>query len=228
MMRQDRAAYNLSDPILTSRLPTIDGSTAEVLALVDPVRRPAGETFEYTDTNYVLLGLVIEHIRQRPLVDVLRDGVLRVEGIERLVYQPDEAPTEPMAMPLGEARDALEKGGDYLPSLSDASSAGPAGSLASDTISLARWWRAFCRGEIVSEASLTEMSAFVDGADGYGLGLFNPADPWGVGVGHTGGNFGYSSWAGCLPNDRSIVVILANFSIDDLGGIAYPLVMAAR
>ena len=56
---------------------------AEVLALVPVARRPVG-SFEYADTNYNLLGLVIEHVRQRPLVDVLRDGVLRVEGTERL------------------------------------------------------------------------------------------------------------------------------------------------
>lgn len=40
-----------------------------------------------------------------------RDGVLRVEGTERLIYQPDEAPSDPMAMPGGESRDALEQGG---------------------------------------------------------------------------------------------------------------------
>ena len=146
----------------------------EVLALVPAARRPVG-AFEYADTNYNLLGLVIEHVRQRPLVDVLRDGVLRVEGTERLIYQPDEAPTDPMAMPRGESRDALEQGGGYLPSISDTID-GAAGAMASDSISLARWWRAFCAGEIVSEASLTEMSTFYDNVESelpvdYGLGL---------------------------------------------------------
>jgi D-alanyl-D-alanine carboxypeptidase len=202
---------------------------ADVLALVGPARRPAGSLFEYADTNYNLLGLVIEHVRQRPLVEVLRDGVLRVEGTERLIYQPHEAPSDPMAMPLGESHDALQKGGGYLPSLSDASSAGPAGSIASDSISLARWWRAFCAGEIVSEASLIEMSTFVGGPDGYGFGLFNVADPWGFGVGHTGGNFGYSSWAGCMPGGHGVVVVvLTNFSVDDLGGLPRPLVLTAQ
>lgn len=203
-------------------------TTEEVLALLGPSRGPVGATFEYADTNYNLLGLVIEHVRKRPLVVVLRDGVLRIEGTERLVYQPEEAPSDPMAMPLGESRDALRKGGGFLPSLSDATSAGPAGALASDSISLARWFRAFCAGEIVSEASLIKMSRFVGGTDGYGLGLFNPADPWGFGVGHTGGNFGYSSWAGCLLGDGLVIVVLANRSIDDLGGVARPLVNAMR
>lgn len=117
---------------------------------------------EYADTTYNLLGLVIEHVRQRPLAEVLRDGVLRVEGTQRLIYRPDEAPTDPMAMPRGESRDALEDGGGYLPSISDASADGAAGAMASDPLSLARWWRAFGDGEVVSEASLTEMSTFYE------------------------------------------------------------------
>jgi CubicO group peptidase (beta-lactamase class C family) len=201
-------------------------TTDEVLALIGPERAPVGESFEYADTNYNLLGLVIEHVTGRPLVDVLRHGVLRVDGTERLVYQPDEAPTAAMAMPDGESRAALHEGGGYLPSLSDASSAGPAGAIASDSISLARWWRAFCAGELVSEASLTEMWTYVDGPTGYGLGLFNPADPYGVAVGHVGSNFGYVSWAGCLPEVGAVVVVLSNREFDDIGGMAEPLVEA--
>jgi CubicO group peptidase (beta-lactamase class C family) len=203
-----------------------DWEPAEVLALVDPDRTPAGESFQYADTNYNLLGLAIEHVTERPLVDVLRDGVLRVDGTERLIYQPDEAPTDPMAMPGGESPAALKKGGGYLPSLSDASSAGPAGAIASDSISLARWWRAFCAGDIVSQASLTEMSTFVDGPSGYGLGLFNPTDTYAASVGHVGGNFGYVSWAGCLLDEGAVVVVLTNQVFEDIGGMARPLVEA--
>ena len=201
-------------------------STAEVLALVTPDRDPAGGEFLYTDTNYTMLGLVIEHVTGQPLVDVLRAGVLNVEGTERLVYQPAEAPTDPMAMPLSEPRAALEQGGAYLPSISDASSAGPAGAIASDAISLARWWRAFCAGEIVSQASLTEMATFVGGPDGYGLGLFDIAG--GGSVGHAGANFGYVSWAGCLPEDGAVIVVLSTYLFDNIGGMAEPLVKAVR
>lgn len=197
---------------------------AEVLALVPPTRRPVG-VHDYTDTNYNLLGLVIEHVRQRPLVDVLRDGVLRVAGTERLIWQPEEAPTDPMAMPRGESRDALEQGGGYLPSISDTVD-GAAGGMASDSVSLARWWRAFCAGEIVSEASLTEMSTFTE----YGLGLFNPAAGYADAVGHLGANFGYSSWSACLTEDQAIVVVLSNSGDDavNIFDLGRPLVMAAR
>lgn len=68
-------------------------TTAEVLEVAGDVRSPVGETFQYADTNYVLLGLIIENVRGRSVAQVLRHGALAVDGIERLVYQPDEKPT---------------------------------------------------------------------------------------------------------------------------------------
>ncbi len=200
-------------------------TTDEVLALVGPARRPAGAAHEYADTNYNLLGLVIEHVRRRPLVDVLRDGVLRVDGAERLIYQPDEAPTNPIAMPRGESRDALEQGGGFLPSISDASADGPAGGMASDSISLARWWRAFCAGEIVSQASLDEMSTI--STDDYGLGLIGFASiGYPHAVGHLGRSFGYISSAGCLTADHVVFAVLTNRETAS-ADVASPLVEAA-
>jgi D-alanyl-D-alanine carboxypeptidase len=209
-----------------TRIWTID----EVFALVGPDRAPLG-TEEYADTNYNLLGLVIEHVRQRPLVGVLRDGVLRVPGTERLIYQPDEAPTDPMAMPRGESRDALAEGGGYLPSISDASSGGAAAAIASDSISLARWWRAFCAGDIVSQSSLTEMATFPGGPGSYGLGLSDIGSDHGVagvGVGHLGSNFGYISSAGCLSEEDPVIfAVLTNGRSGHGPGLATSLVRAA-
>jgi D-alanyl-D-alanine carboxypeptidase len=200
--------------------------TADLLELVPARRAPAGDVFEYGDTNYLLLGLAIEEVRGRPVADVLRDGVLSIEGVERLIYQPDEVPTEPMAMPYGRSTAILEEGGGYLPSLAGSTSDGPGAAMASDAPSLARWWRAFCAGEIVSQDSLTEMATF-DDPDGYGLGLFSVADPYYLhAVGHTGSHIGYKSWAGCLPDAGSVVVVLTNHDVDDIGGMARPLVEA--
>jgi D-alanyl-D-alanine carboxypeptidase len=202
-------------------------TTEEILALVRPDRGPTG-AFDYADTNYNVLGLVLEHIHQRSLFEVLRDGVLRVPETDRLIWQPDEVPTDPMAMPRGESRDALELGGGYLPSLSDTVD-GAAGAMVSDSISLARWWRAFCAGEIVSQASLTEMSTFYDngGEYDYGLGLFNPV--WRAGaraVGHLGANFGYKSSAGCLTEEHVVFVVLTNQVAIGSHDLAPPLVRA--
>jgi D-alanyl-D-alanine carboxypeptidase len=201
---------------------------AEVLELVPTERAPAGEAFEYANANYQLLGLVIEQIRGRPVADVLRDGVLDIDGVERLIYQPDEAPTEPMAMPGGQSTAALKKGGGYLPFLAAISADGAAAAMASDAPSLARWWRAFCAGEIVSQASLNEMTTL--STDGYGLGLYDVAESYEQAVGHGGGGIPatpYVSWAGCLPEGHAVVVVLSNRLFDDISGMALPLVEAA-
>jgi D-alanyl-D-alanine carboxypeptidase len=125
-------------------------------------------------------------------------------------------------MPGGQSTAALKKGGGYLPSLAAASFSGAAAGMASDAPSLARWWQAFCAGEIVSGASLTEMTA----QDGYGLGLYNPGDHYANVVGHTGQAPGYVSWAGCLPEEHAVVVVLSNRVVEDIGGMAEPLVDA--
>jgi len=208
---------------------------AEVLALLPPGRTPAGTMFEYTETNYLVLQLAIEHVRGRPLVDVLRDGALAVDGIDRLVYQPEERPTEPIAMPFGASVDELSPRGGYLPSLAHATGVHASGAIASDSPSLARWWLALCSGEIVSQASLTQMSTFTDapGIGGYGLGLYDPAVGYGPAFGHTGELPGYMSWAACLPDDQAIIVVLTDHYVDDgqwaySHGLARPLVDALR
>ena len=148
---------------------------AEVLALVGPARRPAGSRVR-------IHGHQLQPARARDRArsqatarrrPARRRPPRRRDGAAHLPAR--RGPDRPHGHAPRRVADALEQGGGYLPSLSDASSAGPAGAIASDSISLARWWRAFCAGEVVSQASLTEMSTFVGGPDGYGLGLFNPS-----------------------------------------------------
>ena len=70
---------------------------AELLAAIPANRKPVGLGSEYANTNYLLLGMAIEEVTGRPVAKVLRDGVLGIDGVERLIYQPDEVPTEPIA-----------------------------------------------------------------------------------------------------------------------------------
>lgn len=177
---------------------------AELLAAIPADRTTPGGESEYANTNYLLLGLVIEEVTGRTVVEVLRDGVLAIDGVERLIYQPDEVPTEPIAIENGQSTAWLESVGGFLPSFS-LTSDGAAAAMASDSISLGRWWRALCAGEIVSQASLTEM---LPKDDWYGLGL-GEFDPPGT-VGHFGEDLGGVSLAGCVPESGVVFAVLAN------------------
>ena len=195
-------------------------TTAEMLELIPHHRGPTG-VFAYSNTGTLLLEPVIEHVSGRRVVDVMRDGgVLDVEGTDRLIYQPDERPTEPMALPDSGSIAEHRKNGGYLPSRAVVTAGPTTGSQAADAPSFARWWRAFCAGEIVSQASLTEMSIF---DDGYGFGLYSL---YGGVVGNTGGSGPYTAWAGCLPDDGTVIVVLHNREVDDMGAMAVPLVSA--
>jgi len=211
------------------------GSTAESATSLGFIGKVRPLDPPHTETNYLLLSMVIEHLRGRPLAAVLRDGALAIDGLARLVHQPDEAPTEPMAMPAGSSHAVLEGRGGYLPSLANSTAYAGSGAIASDSPSLARWWRALCAGELVSRASLTEMSTFKEAEHlgSYGLGLSDPASGYARSFGHTGQLPGYMSWAACLPDDEAVIVVLTNHEVDDghlafSHGLARPLVDALR
>lgn len=113
-----------------------------------------------------------------------------------------------MAMPDGKPTWALKNGGGYLPSMAEATAGGAAAAMASDAPSLARWWRDFCAGEIVSETSLTEMTTF---QEGYGLGLSDDTATFDTPVvGHGGLHVGYAARAMCFVDEGFVIVVLAN------------------
>jgi D-alanyl-D-alanine carboxypeptidase len=227
--------YELGDLATIEDDPQRVWTTPELLELVPAERTPPGDNMFYSETNYLLLKLVIEHLRGRPLAAVLRRGALAVKGLERLVLQPDERPSEPMALPAGQPHSVAENSGEFVPSLANATAYTASGGIASDSPTLARWWRALCTGDIISRGSLTEMSAFEPAPyiDSYGLGAYNPAHGYAEGFGHTGQLPGYMTWAGCLPEEEAVIVVLSNHEVADghlawSHGLARPLVEALR
>ena len=207
----------LSDPL---RVWTLE----EKLATVAPERGPVGQEWEYIGTNYLLLGLIVEHVTGRPVAEVLRSGVLDGDGYERLIYQPDERPTDPMAMPLGASADTFDQGGGYLPSIANVTMFTSEGAMASDSPSLARWFRALCAGDrSCRPASLDEMTDF-DKRPEYGLGIMDRQEEYGWdsgALGHTGlAREGYRTAALCFQNPGMVVVVLANaeHDVDTIAG----------
>ena len=170
---------------------------------------------------------IVEQVTGRRLAEVLLDGVLDGDGYERLIYQPDERPTEPMAMPFGALADTFDDVGGYLPMLAAATAVADS-AMASDSLSLARWWRELCAGQVVSAASLDEMTDF-DERPEYGLGIIDRRGEYGRdsgALGHMGALFGFTTVALCFPNQGIVVVVMANAE-HDVDTLAGNLVQAA-
>ncbi len=202
----------------------------EVLATVGPERTPVGQNWEFVGTNYVLLGVIIEQVTGRSVAEVLRRGVLDGDGYERLIYQPDERPTEPMAMPSGVAADTFDEVGGSLPSLARVTAENAEANMASDSPSLARWWRALCAGEVVSAASLNEMTDFLKRPE-FGLGIWDRRSEYGYESGALGlvglADEGYRTAALCFHDPGIVVVVLANAEKHDADTVANDLWQAA-
>ncbi len=202
----------------------------EELATVGSKRGPVGQRWEFIGTNYILLGVIVEQVTGRPIAKVLRSGVLAGHGYERLIYQPDERPTEPMAMPSGAPATTFKENGGSLPSIARVTAEAAEANMASDAPSLARWFRALCAGEVVSAASLDEMTDF-DKRPEFGLGIWDRRSQYGWGSGALGltgvVEEGYRTAALCFQDPGIVVVVLANAEDHDVDATAGRLVDAA-
>ena len=205
-------------------------TTGEVLGSVGTERGPVGQNWEYVGTNYLLLGLIIEQVTGRPIAEVLRSGVLEGDGYERLIYQPDERPTNPMAMPSGGPANRFDDYGGYLPSLAAVTVGATEDAMASDAPSLARWFKALCAGQVVTPASLEEMTDF-DERPEYGLGVMDRRFEYGGdsgAFGHVGSAFlGYTTVGLCFQDPGIVVVVLTNAHEHDVDTVAGDLWRAA-
>ncbi len=69
--------------IVDDNLRLIDGAPDAAWAKVQelPVRFPAGSRFDYTQTNYVALGRIIEKVTGKPFSDFVRDRQLDIVGM---------------------------------------------------------------------------------------------------------------------------------------------------
>jgi D-alanyl-D-alanine carboxypeptidase len=183
-------------------------SPDEILAWVeDADTDEPGEHFAYSNTNYILLGQLIEHVTGTDLDAALQQRISEPLGLEATRFAPVEtANPDGLAAPWsptvfhGDADAAYD---------SIASAAWAAGSLTSTTGELATFFDALFSGKLVSTAALAEM--IEGGPHGYGLGLGILDHPSGTRFyGHDGGIPGYTSFAAFDPNTGNTVVVLTN------------------
>jgi D-alanyl-D-alanine carboxypeptidase len=188
------------------------------------VRRPyfpPGGGWHYSDTNYVLLGLVIERAAGSTVATALHHRVLDRLGLRDIVLQPEERVRGEAARgygdpgPDGRSRETSDNSG-YVPYRSIASTEWTAAGIVASAESLARWGDALFTGRVVKPSSLKQMVAFVPandiGYDGYGLGIGRHT-PAGIGrplwaVNGLSNGFGAVLWH--LPSQRVTVAVLWN------------------
>ncbi|SDX72266.1 D-alanyl-D-alanine carboxypeptidase [Amycolatopsis xylanica] len=181
---------------------------AELLALAmkHPPLFPPGAKWSYSNTNYVLAGMLIERVTGRKVQAEMSARILRPLGL-RDTYLPvrgDERLPAPHPRGYLPAKGSLVDFTEF-----DATIAWAAGGLVTSGEDLNRFFTALLAGRLLRPAELAEMKRTVPSWEGaeYGLGLGRLTmscgkDFWG----HGGDIPGFATLALAAPDGRAVTV----------------------
>ncbi|NEY33484.1 serine hydrolase [Streptomyces sp. PRKS01-65] len=213
--------YFLADGFLRHRYDTVPPERLVAVAMSHRPDFAPGTSWSYSNTNYVLAGLVVEKATGRPWGEEVRRRIIAPLGL-RATSVPGTRVTVPA--PSGRAYSKLAPttaGPSHDVTELNPSIAAAAGEMISDSADLTRFYSALLRGRLLPPAQLAEMTAAVPtgGAagtgegEGYGLGLMKRELDCGVTVwGHGGGIHGSSSEAVTTADGRHALAL--NFNGD--------------
>ena len=214
--RSGVASYTETDAINT---PDKIWSIQELLGLIGAPLFAAGAQAHYSNSDYLLLGLIDEHAGGAPLSTQLRERLFKPNGLDRTFFSAAEQVAPPLAHGYGLAAplagDRYDNSG-YLPNRSQATQAWSAGSMASTPSDVARFLYAVCRGTVAGDKLRRQMLP-PGGTDSYGLGLEQHSFP-GAGwvTGHVGLIPGYVALGFFRPDNCVVAVVITNTDVEDL------------
>lgn len=183
--------------------------------------RPAyfapGTGWRYSNSNYVLLGLIIRAKTGKTWQQVLQERILDPLSLSRTYALESGLPpgiTRGYVDLFGEGRyfDATEYTvGNYE----------PGGGMIANLYDMATFAETLYRSNLISLSSITAMTQWTAVPDAdqeeqrfrfthYGLGTYRLETSHGYGVGHSGGNFGYRSELFYFPDLNLVYAIVAN------------------
>ena len=179
----------------------------EILSFVDGSVANEPGAFEYSNTNYILLGMLLTYLDGTSLNESLQRRIAGPLGLTNTVFVGHgvDAPDNLVSF----WSEGLNAGLGNVEYESIASGAWAAGALVSTVDDLAGFLTSLFDGDLVSEQALAEM---IDtGTSGYGLGLFaarlGDNEP---GYAHNGAIPGFSSTMGISPQSGDMIIVLTN------------------
>ena len=186
---------------------------------------PPGEGWEYSNTNFILQGIIVEQVTGNPLEDEIASRIAGVLGLSST-----ELPTQPeMSGDYSHgylyARDLGEETGDGGDELVDVTSsfdpswAWAAGAMVSDLDDLEVWVKALVEGDLLSDALQQERLTAVEAWQGsdYGLGIAEYAGFWG----HPGDLPGFSNAMMYDPDSGAVIILMLNKNPNDINFAGY-------
>ena len=181
---------------------------------------PPGEGWRYSNTNYLLLAMIIEKATGSTLSAELHHCFWDPLGIDDAYLAIQDEVPDHRAHVWGDnfENDGSDRDVTFEPRAAHDSIAFGSGDLVTTPRSLARWCDALFRGEVLQPGSMDQMLDFVEQGfgfrkTGYGLGVMLRRKRYAFGergVGHGGGNIGSVTSMVHLPEHRISFVVMVN------------------
>jgi CubicO group peptidase (beta-lactamase class C family) len=186
-------------------------TTAEMIAVFRdrPSPTPPGQTWAYNNSGYVMLGAIIEQVTGKPWHRVLAERITGPLGLRTIGYGVERETLPEMAVGYSSEAGQVRPARRIHMSVPHA-----AGALDGTVGDLARWSQALHHGRVVSPSLYAQMIAPTRLPDGrsqpYGFGLGQEHLRGRDSIEHSGGIFGFSTYAAYVPSEDLFVAVLAN------------------
>jgi D-alanyl-D-alanine carboxypeptidase len=187
-----------------------------------------GTGWRYSNTNYLVLGMLAEAVGHAPLADQLRERFFDPLGLNDTIYQAVQRPRGPLAHGYRfNGPDPKLKGIDVsdgtavVPFTSVVTAAGGAGSIATTASDLATWARALYGGGVLRPETVSSMvddaavTTALKSSVPYGLGVQVVTIDGRPTLGHSGRLLGFRAVMRWLPSEGIAVVVMTNQSRTD-------------
>ena len=177
-------------------------------ALSKPAQFEPGAQWKYTNTNYIVLGMLIERVSQRPVGEQIDERIVKKLGLSHTYFP---APGDRSIKGTHPQGYHLSAGGK----LEDITEMDPfwawaAGAMISTPSELNTFFQAVFDGRLLTQASIQEMKKGVDTDKAgvvYGLGLIGRSlSCGGTAWGHGGDIAGYHTRGGVGPDGTAVTV----------------------
>ncbi|GAA3960639.1 hypothetical protein GCM10022231_20830 [Gordonia caeni] len=185
-----------------------------------PLEFAPGSEYRYSDTDNIVIGLIVEQAGGEPYATALRNRIYEPLGLAATSLPS----TTDLPTPHVNGYDRSESGDtENVSELISPTGAWASGGMLSTAADLNTFVRAYVSGELIGPAQHEAQFTFVPGAGGppgpgeneAGLAVYRYTTECGVVYGHTGNFPGYTTFIAASEDGTRSAVVLVNTQIND-------------
>lgn len=169
----------------------------------NPLQFDPGSRAEYSNTNYLLLGYILEEVSGKPYGKLLEERITQPLGMVHTYFGRDHIPSGQLSNSFIKTTDDWVT---WIPETS-AKTVHAAGGVFSNGTDLSIFTSALFSTKLISEESLELMKEI---EDGFGMGLLPTSFHLSEGYGNYGGIDEYNSFVGYYPESKLTVTAVFN------------------